>query len=94
VGDAGLRALRPLADLETLSVGERVTDAGIDEIVRHRKLQSLEFSGSPVTDAGMERLMRDLPGCKAIYLNSTRVSPAMLATMRAKGIAAGFYLSP
>jgi hypothetical protein len=86
VGDAGLRTLRPLADLEFLRVGERVTDAGIDEIVRHRKLRSLEFHGSLVTDAGMERLMRDLPGCKFVRLLFTRVSPAMVATMRAKGI--------
>lgn len=86
VGDTGLRSLRPLADLESLSVGERVTDAGIDEIVRHRKLRSLTFFGSSVTDAGMERLMRDLPGCKDVRLYATRVSPAMVATMEAKGI--------
>jgi hypothetical protein len=90
VGDTGLRALRPLADLALLGVGERVTDAGIDEIVRHQKLRRLAFEGSPVTDAGMERLIRDLPGCKRVSLYRTRVSPAMVATMEAKGIAVEF----
>lgn len=86
VGDAGLRELRPLGDLVFLAVDERVTDAGVAEIARHRKLQSLFLHESPVTDRSMDLLLRELPDLAFVELYYTRVSPSKIAELKARGL--------
>lgn len=86
VSDAGLRHLRPLPRLRDLKVDERVTDAGIEEILRHSQLRILSFRNSPVTNAAMDRLMAGLPDLRFVHLFYTEVTADKMGEMEARGI--------
>jgi hypothetical protein len=47
-------------------VGTRVTDAGLKELARLKRLQALDLGRTKVTDAGLKELRRALPGCRVI----------------------------
>jgi hypothetical protein len=51
--------------LRTLSVGSsRITDVGLKELARFKKLEYLGVGGSPVTDAGVAAFTKLLPECR------------------------------
>jgi|KBSMisStandDraft_5_1062788.scaffolds.fasta_scaffold608367_1 hypothetical protein len=57
--------LTPLADLRALSVGSStITDVGLKELARFKKLEFLGLGTSPVTDAGVEAFRKVLPECR------------------------------
>ncbi|MCB1079334.1 MAG: hypothetical protein KDM64_16050, partial [Verrucomicrobiae bacterium] len=86
VSDEGLKYLRELPNLNSLMVDQKVTDAGIDEILRHPTLVHLSFRNSPVTDAAMDRLMACLPDLKVVELFYTAVTGDKIKEMEARGI--------
>lgn len=76
IGDRDLHHLRNLQNLTVLRLGERVTDAGIREITRLKKLDTLGFFRSGITDSGIEEAVRGLPELRNVYLVDTGVSDA------------------
>lgn len=86
VGNEGLKSLRKLENLTYLEVDRLVTDAGIDEIVRHKKLRSIYFHESPVTNAAMDRLMQELPDLEFVSLFYTEVTGDKMKEMQDQGI--------
>jgi outer membrane lipoprotein-sorting protein len=66
VTDAGLKELAGLKTLKKLDLPTQVTDAGLKELAGLKSLQLLNLEGTDVTDAGVERLQKALPGCKIL----------------------------
>jgi hypothetical protein len=44
--------------------GASYDDTAVEHLVRLRRLESLTLSNTGITDAGVERLRRALPGCR------------------------------
>ena len=64
VGDAGLRHLRALTNLEELDLeGTKVTDAGMKDLEGLAKLRSLVLFRTRVTPEGENSLQKALPDC-------------------------------
>ncbi len=63
IGDAGLVHLRDLTELEEWLglCHTKVTDAGLPNLARLRKLRSLNLIGTQATKAGMRELQKSLP---------------------------------
>src|SRR5262245_37116713 len=82
VTDAGVKALRALKDLNTLSLSEtQLTDAGLKELREFPQLVSLKLKGTRVTDAGLREL-RALPVLNSLDLGGTAVTDAGLKELR------------
>jgi hypothetical protein len=65
VGNDGLRTVAQMQSLQKLSLGARVTDAGMTEVAKLQQLADLDISESAVTDTGLFELaslhnLRDL----------------------------------
>ena len=63
IDDADLKQLERLTDLQSLSLGPRVTDLGLEPLTRLSKLHSLDLRATRVTDAGVEEIKKALPHC-------------------------------
>jgi Leucine-rich repeat (LRR) protein len=79
-GDAGLRFVEPLANLESLEFDDcpKITDAALPLLSGFTRLRSLSLQGTSVTDAGMPELAR-LQKLEGLSLQDTTVSDAGLA---------------
>ena len=67
ITNEGLKALFPLKSLSVLGIpAKAVDDAAIDHLVRLRSLKTLDLRGSNISDAGVEKLRKALPGCKVM----------------------------
>lgn len=65
VGDAGLKKLEGLANMERLLLhGKTFTDASIPVLERFQKLRELWLIHGGITAEGQARLRRSLPGCE------------------------------
>ena len=64
IGDAALNDLEVLSELQSLSLGERVSDAGLAHLRGLAQLQTLDLRKTQVTDAGIQGLQKSLPNCK------------------------------
>jgi hypothetical protein len=65
VTDAGLKELKDLQQLRSLSLGDtQVTDAGLKELKGLKRLFLLYLANTRVTDAGVADLKKALPDCK------------------------------
>src|SRR5215470_7339694 len=66
--DAGLKGLKDLKSLQTLSlIRTAVTDAGLKKLKEFKSLRELDPSGTQVTDAGLKEL-KELKGLKTLGL--------------------------
>jgi len=62
--DEGLKELKELTNLQTLSLADtKVTDKGLKELKELKNLTELNLSLTPVTDAGLKELKEALPKC-------------------------------
>ena len=79
VSDAGLKHLRGMTQLKSLSLygdGD-VTDAGLDDLKGLTQLQKLKLGYTQITDAGLPKLA-GLTELQSLDLSSTRVTDAGL----------------
>ncbi len=75
---AGLRELRTLASLTTLSFGpSQISDAGLDQISELRNLRILDLPYAEITDAGLLKL-KDLKQLTKLNLTATKIGDAGL----------------
>ena len=81
VGDAGLAHLNALADLESLTLGERAGDVGLEHLKGLPLLHTLNLRATRVTDAGLVHLQA-LPHLRSLDLRDTRVTDAGLQELR------------
>lgn len=77
VGDEQLRIIASLRKLERLDVGDRVTDAGVDQLQGLVNLDTLTFIQSKVTDEGIVKLIH-LPKLKSVQFSDCRLSDELI----------------
>jgi hypothetical protein len=80
VSDAGLRHVAGLAELEYLafSAGHpHVTDASAEYIGKCRQLETLDLSGTRITDVGLRQL-RGLSRLRKLKLSGTKINDAAI----------------
>jgi hypothetical protein len=63
IGDEGLKYLSWLSRLQSVSLGERVTDAGLAHLKGLTELRWLDLRKTRVTDAAIRDLQKALPHC-------------------------------
>jgi hypothetical protein len=51
---------------EAILCGPSYNDGSIDDLVRLRRIESIELRQTSITDAGIERIRRELPECEVI----------------------------
>lgn len=74
--DESVRLLRPIPHLKSLDLGfgQRLTDASIEELVRHRELTSLNLGfGRRLTNSGFARLA-ELPNLSILNISVTALT--------------------
>jgi len=82
VTDAGLKELKELTQLTTLSLNHaRVTGAGLKQLKDLKRLTSLALHNTKVTDADLKEL-KDLKQLTTLYLNMTGVTDAGLKELK------------
>lgn len=62
ISDKGLGLIAGLPNLETLVIAGKITDDGLQQLVRLKKLRYLEIGSSMVTENGIKRLQAQMPG--------------------------------
>ena len=55
--------LKGLTGLQTLSLSNKITDAGLVHLKGLTKLKELDLYGTNITDAGVTDLQKALPNC-------------------------------
>jgi len=76
VTDAGLVHLKKAQNLESLALGDGITDAGIAHLSGLTTLRWLSLTGTKVTDGGLEQL-QGLPRLAKLYVAASEVSEYM-----------------
>lgn len=81
IPDAGLKPLEGLPDIQSLSLGDRVTDAGLEHLKVLTQLHTLNLRATKVTDAGLADLgaLRQL---QWLSLSDTNVTDAGLEYLK------------
>jgi len=79
VTNEGIRRLEPLAALRGLTLYDLpLNDDCCESIARHRRLRDLNLANTLVTDAGVARLVNELPELRQLHLNGTPTTDASI----------------
>jgi hypothetical protein len=69
IPDDGLKHLDRLSDLQSLSLGDRITDAGLSNLQSLSQLHTLNLRTTRVTEAAIRDLHKALPHCTITTIN-------------------------
>lgn len=85
VSDVFLGSIPPLNAVRWMSLDNtRVTDAGIRQLAKHKRLRVLMLSGTGVTNDGFEFICSSLPELQVIDVSSTAVSDEAICRVQAR----------
>ena len=79
--DDGLKGLGELTQLETVSLPDRISDAGLKHLKGMTNLNNLNLYKTRVTGSGLAEL-KDLPNLQTLNLSRSRITDAGLANLK------------
>ncbi|MCA9046113.1 MAG: hypothetical protein KDA69_17425, partial [Planctomycetaceae bacterium] len=81
ITDSGLKSIATLPRMESLTLGERITNDGVKHLSEHPQLKRVDLFGTQVTDDGLVYLY-SIPHLKQVRLNEKQFSKEAIQELK------------